>query len=193
MFFNPLIGYQTLPDSKDLDAKLISNNISTVKTPNHAFGMAFGAADRKKILFGHFFGTGLFVRPNTSSSVIKCTSISICYGRGILYTSDRTFLYPFLGARMFYIQALGKSFSEDVLDAAKTNLDAMMGITIKHFTNPNLLGVFNNFDLSCGFTHPIANGNWKFHGAEFVNGTYKAKPTFYFTFSIGRGFVAANY
>ena len=186
--FNLLIGHQSFFNSAHLDEKLLANNFTKVSAPNLSFGIEFAAVGKKDVLKTQMRGTGLFVNDDTKEATLSSTTISLEYGRDLLRSKDKTFLYPFIGFRWFDHTLIGHSTDGKKLDAWKINFDFLFGIGLKQFLNSDLRGVFNDLDLSMGASLPVINGRWKEDGAEYVAGTFKLKSTWFLTFTIGRGF-----
>lgn len=191
-YFNFLIGYQSFFKADDINTKLVANNFTKLSTPGLSAGFDFGGVDKKTVLTAQFRFSGIFTNQSAKESILQSTTIGLQYGRDLLKNKERTYLYPFLGFRMFDHTLTGQSSDGKKLDALKVNFDFITGFGFKQFLNAGLKGVFNNLDLSIGASLPAINGRWKKDGAEYVTGTFKLKPTYFLTFSIGRGFRPAG-
>lgn len=183
--FNIKVGYQSFSNTEALDKALTANNFTTVATPHSIVAIEFAGMAKKNIIKTQFgAGNGLFVK-KSGRPTLRTSSVSILYGRDILSEAERTYLYPFAGVRMLRYSLPGESSDGKSLKAKKDNYDIPVGIGLKHYFKSEVLYVFNNIDFNAAFTLPVVNGKWKDDGAEYVTGTYKLKPTFYFTAAIG--------
>jgi hypothetical protein len=192
MSFNLVAGYQSLFRTSDVDAKLTANNFTPLATPRVCWGGEFATVEKKIILKFQFRGTGIFVKNSVREASLQTMSLALQFGQDLLPAKEKTFFFPFLGFRWFDQTILGKSTDDKKLYAGKSSFDFMGGFGLKHFFNTELRGAFNNVDISLGASLPAINGRWKNQGSEFVSGTYKLKPTWYITLSIGRGFRPAS-
>ena len=186
--FNLLVGYQSFFNPDDLNSKLTNNNFTKVRIPNLSLGGEFAVVGGKEVLKFQFRGTGLFAKESVQDATLQSMTISLLYGRDVLKSQDKTFLYPFVGFRMFDHTLLGQSTDGKKLNAWKVNFDFLAGVGLKQFLNADLKGIFNNIDINAGASLPAINGKWKKDGSEYVTGAYKLKPTYYLVFTIGRGF-----
>lgn len=190
---NLLSGYQSIYNKDDINKSLIANNFTALATPSFSVGLELAVCGGKELLKAQFRFSGLFIKENVQESSLITTTAALQYGRDLLVKKEKTYLYPFIGIRMFDNSILGNSSDGKKMDAWKINFDFMAGIGLKQFLNYSLKGVFNNFDISSGISVPAINGRWKKEGAEYITGTFKIKPTWYITFTIGRAFRPAAY
>ncbi len=195
MSFNLLVGFQSFPAQKDIDAKLTSNNFSKLNNSPLTFGIEFSVIGKKAIGKAQFRGTSIFTSKKVQEMTNQSASISFQYGYDLLPQAKKTFLYPFAGFRLFNWTIFGKTTFGNKLSAEKTLFDFLAGVGLRQFLNNDLHGVFNNLDINFGSSFPLTNGKWNAFNntnASFIKGTMKNQMTYFVTLTVGRGFRVFN-
>lgn len=187
--FNLIAGYQSFPHPGDLDRQLKANNFTDVSLSHIAYGIEMAIAAKKNIFKYQLKGTNAFTKRNSIPSKLRSTELGLMYGRDILFKSDRSYIYPFIGFELFGYNLLGQSSDGKRLNSHKTSYGVLFGLGLKQFLNDNLEGLLNNIDLNTCLTLPIANAKWQKEGSLYVTETFKAEPTFNVTLSIGKALI----